>query len=271
MKGLEYLITKYTLRYDSKIKKITDPLKTSFGITEFLHYTIRRDGTFSYLANHPEISDHYWGSHLYKMCPLFRHPDQLQSFLMLSNALSDNGYHTSQGEIQKKFNMQLPFLIALKRNGTYHGFGFSTRDPNFPLDSVCVNHLPRLNKFCDYFVEETSLIERELLDERFNIGEMMGSSFHEPIPPLSDVHINLRDFYKKLKRENRVEIKLSNRERECLSYFLQGNACREIGEKLNLSPRTIEAYFVAIKGKLNCHTKSELFQCVQELEQFGLL
>jgi DNA-binding CsgD family transcriptional regulator len=165
----------------------------------------------------------------------------------------------------------MPFNIALNIHGVHHGFGFSTRDPNFPLDSVCINHLPQLNKFCEYFMEETAEIERELLGEKFNIGNLLGSHFHKPIPFLSGARVSLKGFYKKLKGAIPEETTLSPREKQCLHHFLSGDSCREIGEKLGLKTRTIEAYFVTIKTKLNCPTKSELFKCAQELVQFGLL
>jgi len=91
--------------------------------------------------------------------------------------------------------------------------------------------------------------------------------------PLQPPQVDLERFYYALKnhRPNTSLPKLSKREVDCLYYFIQGKSCREIGSCLHLSPRTIEAYFVSIKDKLNCSTKSDLFQCVKEMEQFGLL
>lgn len=263
-------IIKHTIQNDLQIKRLTSPLKPAFGLTEFWHYTIRADGTFTYLANHPDISDHYWGSHLYKMCPLFKHPDQVEPLLILSRAFKDKGYNVSQGEIQEKFHMQLPFNIILKQDGIYHGFGFSVRNPEFPLDSICINQLPRLNQFCEYFMQESASIQKKILDERFNIGKQLGAAFHKPIPLLHTPAGALKDFYKKLKPSRFNHQNFSKREKQCLTLFLQGSSAREIGEKLGLSTRTIETHFVSIKGKLRCRTKSELFKSVQELERFGL-
>lgn len=266
-------ILKHTIQEDSKIKKVTSPLKTTFGITEFWHYTIRPDGTFTYLANNPDISDHYYGNQLYKLCPLFKHPSCVEPLIIPSNSLKDRGYQVGQGEVQEKFGQQMPFNIIVKQNGIYHGFGFSTRNPDFPLDSVCVNHFDRLKQFCEYFMQETALIERKVLNEQCNIGKELGPLFHQPLSPSHTSPNALKDFYRKLKgpqAQNRVNAVLSKREKECMALLLQGNCCREIGEKLDLSIRTVESYFVVIKEKLQCQTRSALFEVVQELECFGL-
>lgn len=54
--------------------------------------------------------------------------------------------------------------------------------------------------------------------------------------------------------------KLTQRQIACLVCLIQGMTYKQIGRKLNLSPKTIEHYIAAIKEKLNCHTRTELIQ-----------
>lgn len=53
---------------------------------------------------------------------------------------------------------------------------------------------------------------------------------------------------------------LSERQNECLFYLVRGKSCREIGEILALSPRTIETHVDEIKNKLGCQHKSEVIE-----------
>jgi DNA-binding CsgD family transcriptional regulator len=57
--------------------------------------------------------------------------------------------------------------------------------------------------------------------------------------------------------ENNI-FSLSDREIECLFFTLRGMTAKQIGEKICLSKRTIEAYIENIKNKFGCHSKSEL-------------
>jgi DNA-binding CsgD family transcriptional regulator len=54
-------------------------------------------------------------------------------------------------------------------------------------------------------------------------------------------------------------LKLSTRELECLFCILRGMTAKQIGERIQLSKRTIESYIENIKNKFGCRTKSELF------------
>lgn len=54
--------------------------------------------------------------------------------------------------------------------------------------------------------------------------------------------------------------KISNREKQCLEFYLAGNTAKETAEILQLSHRTIEDYFNKIKKKLNCINKRELLK-----------
>lgn len=52
---------------------------------------------------------------------------------------------------------------------------------------------------------------------------------------------------------------LSRREAQCLYYLAMGKSAKETGNLLFLSQRTVETYLDAIKRKVNCRTKLEIF------------
>lgn len=55
-----------------------------------------------------------------------------------------------------------------------------------------------------------------------------------------------------------ADIKLTNRQSECLFFLLRGKGAKEIGKILGISYRTVEEHIEQLKLKFNCYTKSEL-------------
>lgn len=65
--------------------------------------------------------------------------------------------------------------------------------------------------------------------------------------------------------------KLSNREKQCLQYYLQNYTSKQTAITLGLSFRTIEEYFVNIKKKLGCRSKRELLNIFRQRKFHNLL
>ena len=59
-------------------------------------------------------------------------------------------------------------------------------------------------------------------------------------------------------RHNSEDIKLTKRQEECLSLFVQHKGVKEIGGILGLSEKTVEFYLRKIVQKLKCQTKRQL-------------
>jgi len=79
------------------------------------------------------------------------------------------------------------------------------------------------------------------------------------IPPIQTDKFKL--YHQQILENDNLEIdnkKLSNRERECLYYLIQGASAKEIARILALSSRTIEFYFIRMRTKFNCANRMEL-------------
>lgn len=64
------------------------------------------------------------------------------------------------------------------------------------------------------------------------------------------------------------EISLSARQKQCASYLLQGLTLKQMGEQMNLSPRTVEHYIENLKLKLACKNRTELIIKLTRLLSF---
>jgi DNA-binding CsgD family transcriptional regulator len=74
-------------------------------------------------------------------------------------------------------------------------------------------------------------------------------------PKLAEYRYNLNNLGKGLY--------LSRRETQCIYWSLQGNTLKEVGTKLQLSPRTIEYYFKRIKERFNIKKKRDLLNKIK--------
>jgi DNA-binding NarL/FixJ family response regulator len=67
---------------------------------------------------------------------------------------------------------------------------------------------------------------------------------------------------------------LTKRETEVLKYIVLGYTAKKIGQQLNISYRTVEAYIELLKLKLNCYSKGQLASVVITsglIHELGLL
>lgn len=56
--------------------------------------------------------------------------------------------------------------------------------------------------------------------------------------------------------------RLTKRETEVLKYIVLGYTAKRIGQSLQISFRTVEAYIETLKTKLNCTSKSDIPEIV---------
>jgi len=67
-----------------------------------------------------------------------------------------------------------------------------------------------------------------------------------------------------LKDQNYLAKELTERQLLVLTYICKGYSCKQIGRELGISPRTVENHLSAIKKKLNCATKGQLVEKIDE-------
>jgi DNA-binding NarL/FixJ family response regulator len=55
-----------------------------------------------------------------------------------------------------------------------------------------------------------------------------------------------------------LNIRLTNRQMECIHLLMKGMTAKDIANELHLSFRTVESYLANIKNRLKCKNKTEL-------------
>jgi len=161
---------------------------------------------------------------------------------------------------KKYFKIDHFFEITKEYEDHYVLAGFDTNCGNDRIVDYYLNNRDLLERFTLYFKEQAHklialsekkgnrIILPEFRDKNF---ELRPAGVHE-IDFISQKNTNQQaDF------NNHIRL-FSKRELDCIRYLLLGNSMRETGDKLLISPRTVETYIENVKNKLGCNKKSEL-------------
>jgi len=139
-------------------------------------------------------------------------------------------------------------------------FGTSSTDPEYI--SFYLNNYDLLDKFILYFREKAARILNNAYKNPF-ISNYPVKYFGNN--PLDNIECKREIFLQKITSGN---IALLNKqgqittvpemEAKCLLLLNKGRSAKEIGNILNISPRTVETNWSRSKMRLGCHTRKEL-------------
>lgn len=266
MKNWETLLDLSYKKMDA-IEKILKPLNQYFDIDSIGYFKISRQGQFSYLTNKPETMEEFVRKGFISKDPFYRHPNFYQSQLViLGHTIPSNSLDAKWCEfLHEEAGYKGGFYYLDVTNEGMEGYEFGHH-----VDSIKAKHFSQdkkfINAFLPFFKKETkdvrSLIERNSISLISEMGKLFFSS------PGIMTSINENDkqaFFKAigLSQNEFLELHLTSRELDCIVCYLQRKTAPETGKILNLSTRTVENYFEKIKEKLNCRSKSEIYEKIK--------
>lgn len=240
------------------------PLIETFNLSHFCYFFVTKEGYTACLSSRPDWIEFYLYNNLFLNNPFLKNPILIPEGFFFSRSIDDSIYHQTRGQA-KDFGIEDTLVLTFKEKELLRGFSFglSLNDRNYTLFA---NEVPLLKRFCQAFLKEAKKPLNEL--EPVDIKPFLGKSFNHQSNKFS---LNPKERIALFNHLNLEIPKISNREKECLLLYLQGETGNSISETLNLSPRTVESYLVNLKNKLNCHNKTELIKKAQELQDYGLL
>jgi len=248
-----------------QVLEICAPLFQKFNLCFFSHHRNFHDGTFTSLMSNVDVTEFYLNNK-YKINFSSGRGYSLESGYYIAEHIGNNLSEQARIALCQQFNLANFFYIIEKRKNYDDMFAFATRPDNNNIintyinDNDVFNHfllyykdqakylLQQAEKICygsDYFFKEnTIIIEREPCYEADR--EM----------PLKKVPI----------QGNFGEVIISKRELECWKYLVQNYTFKEIGQRLELSNRTVETYVNNLKNKLGCDNTRGLLQLANILK-----
>lgn len=137
-----------------------------------------------------------------------------------------------------------------------------------PLYNLFVQEAALFEIFMDHFTSQINKRLLKLLEEGITLADIKNLSNRPSLEKERNADLKKKELVASSNWKNLL--KLSKREKECLLYLQNGYTYQGIGEKLNLSERTVEHYIESVKNKLNIDTRPELYNAAQKIVQFEL-
>lgn len=267
---VENYVDRYIKRHHTKMRQICEPLQRFFGINYFTYHSITAEGYWRPFVSRPDWADYFTENQLYLHDPMMLHPRCYQSGAVLwMHYMNEPSQQKFLKIANEQFEMAHGFCIIERSELGCEFFGFSA-PPHFEqIYSTYLQDLPLLKEFCKYFKKEAAPILKLIEQDPIPLLDIKGKDFQEvtdcPFARLQTPSLFLNYIRAK------PPVKLSKREKECLSHYLNDLNMQEVANKLGLSVRTIESYLGNIKNKLSCWNKVELIKKGQELRSLGII
>jgi DNA-binding CsgD family transcriptional regulator len=202
---------------------------------------------------------------------LYLKPTEITSFeryMLMSNLMSEsiaNIKSDTLSHYQREFNIDHFFFINEQQKDYSESCVFGS--DNSSSIAFYMNNIDMLEKFCLYFKSKAiNLIDRAfkqrlLLPEwRDFLSQQIASKQEQDS---LDSSLNLTSLTFVIDGER---IALTERESECLKPYLKGQSSKVIANQLKISARTVETHIDHIKTKLNCKSKSDLYDFMTNMK-----
>lgn len=268
---VENYVERYIKRHHTKMRQICEPLQRFFGINYFTYHSLTSDGHWRPFVSRPDWADYFTENQLYLQDPLLLHPRCYESGTLLWTHLIHDPHLQNVLKVAKdKFKMAHGFCIIEKTETGCDFFGFNAPPEHEQIYATYLQDVSVLKEFCRYFKTEAAPILKLIEQDPIPLLDLKGKTFEEvDESPFHHSRVPKSLFLKYIRAE--PSIKLSKREKECLSCYLDDLRMQDVAAKLELSVRTVEFYLANIKNKLNCWNKAELLKKGRELRALGLI
>ncbi len=257
-----------TIANASLIKCASSVLQDHFNLNKFYYYKIFNSGQiflFESSLDFLECFEFHGGLLKY---PSYCHPRYHHSGVRMSNG-SEDPLLKELEEVQNRNSLlgfRLWVRLTNKTDSAVEEFGFHSAATDEKQCSFLFSHLTELRLFAKWFLEQNKLIsflEKSSLD----LPSLIGSDFYKNrIEEADPSYLVRQKFLQDLGVQTKPD--LSSVELDTIKLLARGYTAPQIATQLYRSKRTIEHRIENIKSKLQCFSRVELIQKVQEMENF---
>lgn len=245
-------LQKYSFKHADRLNKIAAPL-ADLGVDVMTYERFSDDGKFSILTNEYDATGYFYDQELFINNPTFCAPKVRNSGVFFPDM--DPMVFEMQSQVTEKFGIGQIIYFGERVGGEYYGFAFAAHDSGESVFSRFLKRIPLFKAFIRHFMIEARPLITECHENSFDLGAIMGD-FYYASPEQQFSSDADEEFLSKLI----TSPELSNREHECIYWLCRGNTAKQIGEKLDLSRRTVEFYLENVKNKWDCWTKEDLIE-----------
>lgn len=177
--------------------------------------------------------------------------------LSITNTLPTKTKHWANMENGRLFGVDQRISFATKKFKYMEFIELGgKRKENFAL--FCLENLHIMENFIDYFKTEGNRFIAQAEKYKIKMPNHLKAAIQEAVTT-----VNYFDF----ESGKKITLSLSSREYECLENLYLGKSCKEIGNCLQLSTRTVETYVERLKAKTGVTARSSLASFFRNLKQ----
>lgn len=248
-------ITHLSCKYAKKIRQLTEPLQTQFGISYFARQSVTHDGHWEILGNLPEWLAHSADKKFYQLDSSLMNPELYQSGLaIVSSTHAPADLQVMAQEALNVYDIEHCLCIFEKSARGSEWYFFATSAKNNRIFNTYITQIRAIYKYIHYFNTEAKTLLQKNQDYQINIAALKADLFYNQ---KNQIELSSLPDDLILPTPN---IPISPREEDCLRHLLAGKTIKETAKILQLSPRTVEDYLNRLKKKAGCRYKRELVE-----------
>lgn len=256
-------------KHQRTIQRLCRPVVEHLAIDYVAYQSVKADGTCVLAINRVEFGEFYLENKTYNFDPFIRHPQHIQSGLLIADYLPHQQYKTYVQQAKKRFAWDVVLTLIEKKTDSAEYWCFAAKKQNNYQLFHYLNEIQLFKQFAHYFLQAGKAMYRDMQEEPVELIPLLGDQFFQP-------SLNLQTFLPSQKKAFLKRIApqvplLTHREKACLLSLLEGHTAKQTAQQLNLSFRTIEQFIDKIKRKFQCQHKRELIKVARQLHEVGEL
>jgi len=240
-----------------------------FGVSEFGYKKQRTSGETISINFHLDWINYYFSEGLYLSDPTITHPDNHQESILFIQDIEDKPTSTLLEQAKLKFGVHYSMVLVYKIPDGVEFYVFGLTSSKLAQKMKLYNEIPLIRAFIRQFKEKFNSYILRLDDQPLDMLKLKGSSFLKPNFNPYPQSVERVEFLEQIGIE--VPKSLTPKETQIVRLLVKGLSAPKIADHLLISPRTVEHHLERIRDKLNCMTKSELIQKIQQFDLCGSL
>ena len=256
LKDLKNLHKHPTITTAPDVAAIAKPLADKFNINYFQYLSVFEDGRFSLACNRPDWISFAFEHLQSKQKPaVYSHIAGEQLNKSTYCFLWDNNLPDEPVQLAREFDIANGLCFVERYETHYNLIAFATPVSDSSAVETYLNHTPELLHFIQNFKHDKKQLIADINQNAFNV------TCQQKDENLDKMLLKYQSKFQAIKVPSHTsESYVTQMEYSCLRYLSQGDTYKAIAQKLGISPRTVESYFVRVKNRLDLSTKSELIR-----------
>lgn len=252
------MIERTSIKHDRLIKRLTEPLLQSFGISYFCYQFVSTEGDWFTLGNNPEWLLYSADNEFFQTDPSLVHPSCYdRPYVCFPKYYSDERFQkTLVDHAIELFDIDHALAII---HPTKHGceyYFFAAPRAHAKVENIYLNQLDKLgHDYKNYVKKQLQPILHNCQNNTVNLNRVNPQRFNAKDSLFQEDIINAQSKF--LSSINYLS-PLTKREQQCLVLYQQGLTAKQTAQQLGVSHRTVERHFDNIKDKFEVVHKRDL-------------